>query len=106
MMQAISEMTETISEKYISITDFTDLKIGDFLESIILIGMEKVYNKILSVPKKSEYSFVIFPSSNKKSNLLKKSLEDINEEGKKSNKYNYIFVSSMDEVSEFLKNLK
>ncbi len=105
MMKDIDEKTKDWGE-YISITDFRELQISDFLQNVILMGMEKTYKSVLSVTNSAILSFVILRDDDGGANYLKKSLEDINkQEGIKEYNYRYIFVKNPEEIIEIAKKL-
>lgn len=98
MMKDIDEKTKDWGE-YISITDFRELKISEFLQNVILIGMEKTYKSVLSVTNPAKLSFVILKDTQGGANYLKKSLEEINKHETSQNyQYRYIFVKDPEEI--------
>jgi len=104
MMEEIDELSKTIKGEYIAVTDFRGLKIGKFLQSIIIFGMEKTYKKILSVANPAILSFAIFPKEQRDSELMKDSLETINND--KGFKYRYVFINDPDEVKSIVERLE
>lgn len=101
LMKEINKQTSDIKEKYISVTDVSRMRIGDFLMSIIMYGMKSKYKSVVSVKNPAAVSFVIVGSSKQEEALIKdtlKSINEINSEDSKEYKYNYVFIKDKEEI--------
>lgn len=109
VMKKVRKETDKIKGKYIAVTDLSGLDAGKLLDKIIFHGLKLPYKKLLSVPSPSVISFVILSKEQMEENKIDNALEDINsaDEGFSdySQKYNYVFIKSMNEVPEILTKL-
>ncbi len=103
IMDAIREAVKKMDKDYISITNLRDLDINKTLQSMIFFGMEKFYNKMLSVENPAKYSFVLVDGEDRLQKTVS-TLESINKNrGNISDPvYNYLFISNYEQMSELL----
>lgn len=104
LMKNLREITDNISEKYIAITDLTNLQVSKFFRSFIMFGMEKAYKSFLSVKNQAAISFVILGPEQRGSRQVTDSLLKINS-GVSSKDYNYryFFLEYEKKVQELVK---
>jgi hypothetical protein len=98
VMFDINQITDDIKTDYISVTDFSKFKLGDFFAKLLRGGLEKSFKDLTKTKKAAKLSVVILNQKEESAEKLKKRLEEIDDSSPDS-KYNYIFVNSSVEVN-------
>lgn len=108
IMNDIREATKKQPTPYVTNTDLRDLDINKTFESLIFLGMEKFYNKLLSVENPSKYSFVLLDNDTKRHEKSMGALEMINKNREKNSDpiYNYIFITEEGQITKILSELE
>lgn len=103
LMAEIRNLTSSINENYIALTDLTKLKVNDFFRRIILYGMEKTYKSFLSVKNQAKISFVILGATQERNEAVVSTLTRINDEiSGLDYQYSYFFLSDEKKVAQIV----
>ncbi len=96
----IEKEVNQIGSDYLSVTDFTSLDIGQFVEKILSMTIDKYLKNLVHIKNSAKISFVLL-GDDSKMDILRKKLEKINEEKTdKDYSYNYFFIKDLEEVKE------